>query len=188
MSIYQFEIKRANGKDQLMKDYKGKVMLIVNTASKCKFTPQFEDLQKLYEVYQGQEFEILGFPCNQFAGQEPGSSEEAAEFCRMNYGVRFPIFSKVKVNGADAHPLFKYLKEQQPFRGFDENNIQEKLLKFMLLEKSPEWLVGDEIKWNFTKFLIDQQGNVVKRYEPSDEVADIASDIERLLHDQRECV
>lgn len=164
-----------------LSQYKGKVMLIVNTASKCKFTPQFDDLQKLYEKYKEQDFEILGFPCNQFGEQEPGTNEEAVSFCQINYGVTFPILAKVKVNGERAHPLFKYLKEQQPFRGFDEENINEKLLKMMILDKNPEWIIGDEIKWNFTKFLVDQNGNVIKRYEPTDDIYSISDDIEQLL-------
>lgn len=181
MSVHQFEVERINRKIQPLADYSGKVLLIVNTASKCKFTPQFDDLQKLYDQYQDDNFEILGFPCNQFAGQEPGSNEEAAEFCKINYGVTFPVFAKVEVNGADAHPLFQYLKQQKPFRGFDESNFNEKLLKMMVFEKNPEWIVGNEIKWNFSKFLVDQQGNVIKRYEPTDEMVEIANDIQKLV-------
>lgn len=181
MGIYQFSVNRVNGKSVELSQYKGKVILIVNTASKCAFTPQFDDLQKLYNNHKGEKFEILGLPCNQFGEQEPGSSQEAASFCHLNYGVTFPVFAKVEVNGADAHPLFKYLKENSSFRGFDDNNFNEKLLKMMIFDKNPEWLSGNEIKWNFTKFLIDQEGNVVKRYEPTDEISDISKDIEQLL-------
>ncbi|WP_341482358.1 glutathione peroxidase [Bacillus kexueae] len=156
-------------------------MLIVNTASKCKFTPQFDDLQKLYDKYKEKGFEILGFPCNQFDAQEPGTSEEAASFCQINYGVKFPIFTKIDVNGKDTHPLFTYLKQEAPFKGFDEANITEKLLKLKIAELYPEWLVGDEIKWNFTKFLIDQNGNVVERFEPSTEPMDFEQNVKQLL-------
>jgi Glutathione peroxidase len=182
MSIYQFEVEQPNGDFISLDQYKGRVALIVNTASKCQFTPQFDDLQRMYERFGQEGLEILGFPCNQFADQEPGTSEEAASFCRINYGVTFKIFSKVDVNGPEADSLFKYLKQQAPFQGFDLNDIQAKLLKLMIAEKYPEWLVGDDIKWNFTKFLIDQNGDVVKRYEPTDEIDRIEGDIERLLN------
>lgn len=182
MEIYNFEMERADGRKVSMSEFRNKVLLIVNTASKCTFTPQFEDLQKLYERFGNERFEILGFPCNQFAGQEPGTSREAESFCKLNYGVKFPIFAKVNVNGPDAHPLFNYLIQCQPFRGFDETNIQEKLLKMMIFEKDPALLVGDGIKWNFTKFLIDASGRAIKRYEPTDEFSDIATDIEQLLN------
>lgn len=181
MEIYQFEAARPNGQIVSLSDYRNKVLLIVNTASQCQFTPQFEDLQKLYDRFGSDRFEILGFPCNQFGEQEPGKSEEAESFCKLNYGVTFPIFAKVNVNGPDAHPLFKHLIKSQPFRGFDETNIQEKLLKLMIFEKAPALLVGDEIKWNFTKFLVDANGRVQKRYEPTDDFSGIAADIEQLL-------
>jgi glutathione peroxidase len=181
MSVYDFIVEKANGEQQSLEQYKGKVLLIVNTASKCTFTPQFDDLQKFYEKYHDRGFEILGFPCNQFGAQEPGSSEEAVAFCQRNYGVGFPIFAKVDVNGEEAHPLFTYLKKQAPFQGFDETNVNAKLLKLMISEKNPEWLVGDEIKWNFTKFLIDREGNVVRRYEPFVEPSDLAHEVEALL-------
>lgn len=181
MTIYDFEVERTNGDKIALSTFKGKVLLIVNTASKCKFTPQFDDLQKLYEQYRDYGFEILGFPCNQFGEQEPGSNEEAASFCQINYGVKFPVFSKIEVNGGQASPLFEYLKKEAPFQGFDESNIQAKLLKMMISEKNPEWLVGDSIKWNFTKFLVSQEGEVLRRYEPSEEPADITNDVARLV-------
>lgn len=179
--IYHFESVTASGEKQSLETYKGKVLLIVNTASKCRFTPQFDDLQKLYENYREQGFEILGFPCNQFGEQEPGTSEEAQHFCQANYGVSFPIFSKINVNGEYADPLFQYLKKAVPFEGFDETNIQVKLLKALISEKYPEYLVGNEIKWNFTKFLVDSDGTILKRYEPAVEPSAIAGDIEQLL-------
>jgi len=181
MTIHQFHAEKPNGETLPLSQYAGNVILIVNTASKCQFTPQFDDLQRIYDRFQKAGFEILGFPSNQFAGQEPGSSEEAAAFCQINYGVKFRIFSKVNVNGEDAAPLFQYLKQQAPFQGFDSNNVQAKLLKLMVMDKHPEWLVGDSIKWNFTKFLIDRNGNVIKRYEPTDEMENIVEDIQKLL-------
>jgi len=181
MKIYHYDVMKANGDIVSLSEYKEKVLLIVNTASKCGFTPQFEDLQKLYEQYQDQGLEILAFPCNQFNGQEPGTSEEAGEFCKINYGVTFPVFNKIDVNGTKAHPLFRFLKNAAPFQGFDEQNINEKFLKMMLSEKYPEWLSGDEIKWNFTKFLIDANGTVFKRYESPTEPLQLKDEIEKLL-------
>ncbi|MBM7649262.1 glutathione peroxidase [Bacillus ectoiniformans] len=181
MSIYEFEAVRANGEKISLSQYKGKTLLIVNTASKCAYTPQFEDLQKLYLQLKDQNFEMIGFPCNQFGAQEPGDSQGAEEFCKLNYGVTFPIFAKVEVNGKDAHPLFQYLKEEMPFRGFDESNGSEKFLKMMISQKNPEWLTGDEIKWNFTKFLVDPSGTVLRRYEPSEEPRDFEQEIAELI-------
>lgn len=138
-------------------------------------------MQKLYDQYRSYGFEIMGFPCNQFGEQEPGSDQEAASFCQINYGVKFPIVSKVEVNGDHAHPLFDYLKKAAPFQGFDETNMSSKLLKMMVSGKAPEWLLGNAIKWNFTKFLINREGKVVRRYEPTDELELIKSGIEELL-------
>lgn len=188
MKIYDFTVKKATGEDIRLANYRGKVLLVVNTASKCKFTIQFDDLQKLYKNYMGQGLEILGFPCNQFGEQEPGSNEEVVSFCQLNYGVSFPIFSKIEVNGTNAHPLFQYLKEEKPFKGFDETNFQEKLLKAMIIEKNPEWLLGNSIKWNFTKFLIDEEGNVLKRYESTDDIETIRNDIEKLVNKEKQTV
>lgn len=181
MTVHSYSVEKPNGKTIALADYKGKVLLIVNTASKCTFTPQFDDLQRIYSRYQEYGLEILGFPCNQFGGQEPGSNQEAVAFCQINYGVKFPIFSKLDVNGPNTHPLFQYLKNKAPFKGFDEDNIQSKLLRMMISEKNPEWLVGDAVKWNFTKFLVDQEGNVLHRYEPSDELSYIEDEIHGLL-------
>lgn len=141
-----------------LKDKLGKVLLVVNTASKCGFTPQYDGLEKLHEDYAGRGFEVLGFPCNQFGAQEPGSAEEIAEFCKVNFGVTFPLMAKVDVNGEDASPLFDWLKKEAP------------------------GLMGSKaIKWNFTKFLIDREGKVVRRYAPTDKPEAIAKDIEALL-------
>jgi glutathione peroxidase len=157
MNFYDFSAKKINGQEIKMEDYKGKVVLVVNTASKCGLTPQFKDLESLYQGFQEKGFEILGFPCNQFANQDSGSNEEISEFCQLNYGVTFTMFEKIEVNGENAHSLYKHLKSQA---------------------KS---LLSKEIKWNFTKFLIDRDGNVIKRYAPTTSPLKIKGDIENLL-------
>lgn len=157
MSIYDFTVKGSNGSDISLSAFKGKVLLIVNTASKCGFTPQYAELQELYTTYYDKGFEVLAFPCDQFAHQEPGSAAEIQEFCQLNYGVTFPIFAKIDVNGNKADPLFKFLRTQK--KAFLSNNI----------------------KWNFTKFLIDRDGNFVERYAPSFKPSEITPEIEKLL-------
>ena len=181
MSIYDFKVKTGDGQETTLAEYKGKVLLIVNTASKCGFTPQFKDLQELYVKYKDKGLEILGFPCNQFAEQDPGTNEEIEQFCRFNYGVTFRIFGKGDVRGETAQPLFKYLTEQTKFEGFDEKHPITAPLMNLLKTKLPEYLVGEGIKWNFTKFLIDRDGNIVKRFEPTTLPATIGADIEKLL-------
>ena len=157
MKFYDFKVNKMNGQEVSMSDYKGKVVLVVNTASKCGLTPQFEGLEALYKGYKDQGLEILGFPCNQFANQDKGSNKEIHEFCQLNYGVSFTMFEKIDVNGKNAHDLYKYLKNEA------------------------KGLLSKEIKWNFTKFLIDGNGNVVKRYGPTVEPLKIKTDIENLL-------
>jgi glutathione peroxidase len=157
-NIYDFKAKTIEGKEISLSKYKGKVVLIVNTASKCGFTPQYADLQNLYKKYSGKGLIILGFPCNQFSEQEPGDSKNIASFCQKNYGVDFPIFEKINVNGWNAHPLYKYLTKE-----------------------APGILGSKAIKWNFTKFLVDRQGRLIKRYAPATSPKDIAPDIEKLL-------
>lgn len=164
MNIYDFEVNTPRGQAVSLEKLKGKILLIVNIASKCTFTPQLEDLQKLYQKYQDQGFVIIGFPCNQFAEQQPGDGEAATEFCKLNYGVDFPIFEKVDVNGKNAHPLFQYLNEAIPFKGFSDSSA-DRLLELMIREKQPEYTIGNVIKWNFTKFLIDADGNPIERFE-----------------------
>ena len=178
LSVYSFQTKLSNGEEISLDTYKGEVMLIVNTASKCGFTPQYEGLEKLYETYKENGFTILGFPCNQFGGQEPGSNEEISSFCSLNYDVTFPIFQKIDVNGQNAHPLYQYLREQAP-----EDSDLDKVgaLYKLLRDKMPDLLEGSNIRWNFTKFLIDQNGNVVKRFAPTTKPEDIAGDIEKLV-------
>ncbi len=158
MDIYDISLETLKGETISMADFKGNVLLVVNTASKCGFTPQFKGLQTLYETYKDQGFFVLGFPCNQFANQEPGTQSDIEQVCAINYGVTFPMFQKISVNGRDAHPLFRFLKE----------------------EKSG--LAGKAIKWNFTKFLIDRSGRPVKRYAPVTPPEKIDKDIQQLLH------
>lgn len=180
-TLYDFEALTIEGEPVSLDMYKGDVLLVVNTASKCGFTPQFEDLQKLYSKYKDQGLKILGFPCNQFNAQEPGTNEEAAEFCQLNYGVEFPIFRKIDVNGPKAHPVFQFLKQAQPFEGFDETTMNGKLIKKIVSDKYPEWIVGNDIKWNFTKFLVNREGDILKRFEPTDEPMDFEQDIKAIL-------
>jgi len=157
-SVYDFSVKDIHGKQQKLEQYKDKVMLIVNVASECGFTPQYKGLEALYEKMHSRGLEVLGFPCNQFGAQEPGTEKEIEAFCELNYGVTFPLFSKVDVNGDDAAPLYKYLKKEKP------------------------GLLGTEaIKWNFTKFLVDRKGKVVERYGSNVEPQAIAADVEKLL-------
>lgn len=157
MSIYDIEVKDENGTNVSMKQFEGKVLLIVNTATGCGFTPQYEGLQKLYDKYQNQGFLVLDFPCNQFGNQAPGSNEEIHQFCQLKYDTTFPMFSKTEVNGVNEEPLFHYLKEHS---------------------KS---ILGTQIKWNFTKFLVDRSGNVVERFAPTDKPEKIEKKIAALL-------
>ena len=181
MSVYDFSAKTISGKEVSLEDYKGKVLVIVNTASKCGFTPQYEDLEKIYQNYKEQGVEILGFPSNQFAEQEPGNNSEIHEFCKLNYGVSFQLFDKTDVRGTEAHPLFNYLTENTKFEGFDLNQKKKKILSSFLSEKFPHFLEGDSVKWNFTKFLIDREGNIVGRFEPTTEPLAMIPAIEKLI-------
>jgi glutathione peroxidase len=180
MSIYSFQATLANGEVKNLSDYEGNVLLIVNTASKCGLTPQYEGLEALYRDYKEKNFTILGFPCNQFGGQEPGTNEEIQSFCSTQYDVTFPIFQKVDVNGDQAHPLYQYLREVAPE---DQNVDTTSFLYQHLKTNSPEVLESSDIKWNFTKFLIDRKGHVVKRYFPGTKPEEIKDDIERLLQE-----
>ncbi|WP_227935500.1 glutathione peroxidase [Alkalihalobacillus deserti] len=178
MSIHKFKANLSNGKEISLEQYKGNVLLIVNTASKCGLTPQYEELENLNGKYKDNGFSVLGFPCNQFGGQEPGTDDEISGFCALNYNVTFPLFKKIEVNGENAHPLYQYLVKQAPE---DANLDKNSRLYQHLRSNSPELLEGSAVKWNFTKFLIDRDGNVVKRYAPTTNPEDIAKDIEILL-------
>ena len=157
MSIYDFTVKDATGADVALSDYRGKVLLVVNTATGCGFTPQYDGLQDLYEKYRADGLEILDFPCNQFLGQAPGTEEEIVDFCQSRYGVTFKQFAKIKVNGKEAAPLFTYLKKEKG------------------------GVLGGRIKWNFTKFLVDREGNVVARFAPTVTPAEIDAHVKELL-------
>ena len=156
-NFYDFEAVSLRGENIKMSDYSGKAVLVVNTASKCGLTPQYEGLEALYKEYKDKGLEILGFPCNQFGAQEPGSADEIGEFCQINYGVSFKMFEKIDVNGANTHPIFKFLKEEKG------------------------GILGDDIKWNFTKFLIGKDGNVIKRFAPITVPDDLKADVEKAL-------
>lgn len=165
-NVYGFKMASLIGDEVNLSQYKGKVVLLVNTASKCGLTPQYKGLEAMYQKYKDQGLVILGFPSNQFLKQEPGTSEEIAAFCEKNYGVSFPMFEKIEVRGENAHPLYKMLSEEKPFLGFDNSESGQKFKGF-ISEKFPEIYAGNGIKWNFTKFLIDRNGKVVKRIEPN---------------------
>lgn len=156
-NVHDFQATTIHGEEKSLADYRGRVMLITNVASKCGFTPQYAGLEKLYETYEDRGLVVLGFPCDQFGHQEPGDEAEIANFCSLTYDVKFPMFSKIDVNGSGAHPLYQWLKSQKA------------------------GLLGGRIKWNFTKFLVDGDGNVLKRYAPTTKPADIAADIEAAL-------
>lgn len=181
MSIYDYTVTKGDGSRITLNEYQGKVLLIVNTASKCGFTPQFEGLEKLYQKYKDKGLVILGFPCNQFKEQDPGSNAEIQEFCRINYGVSFPIFAKIEVNGAHADPLFTYLKQQKGFAGFDPAHSITPVLEKILSAADANYKDSPDIKWNFTKFLVDQTGKVVSRFEPTGTPEQLDSKIAQLL-------
>jgi len=179
--IYKIKVKNADGKIVKMKAYKGKVLLIVNTATKCGFTPQYEELEALYEKYRASGFEILDFPCNQFGAQAPGTIAEIQEFCTSNYNVTFPQFDKIDVNGADESPLFTFLKREKGFGGFDTNDQRGKFMHEMMLKNAPDYQSSSDIKWNFTKFLVDRKGRVIRRFESTDSMRDVEEWIEKTL-------
>ena len=180
-TVYEFSVKDRKGKEVSLKEYANEVLLIVNTATKCGFTPQYEELEKLYEKYHSQGFEVLDFPCNQFGQQAPGTDESIHEFCKLNYGTEFPRFKKLKVNGDDADSLYKFLKEQKGFAGFDANHPLTPVLDKLLSEGNPNYKESNDIKWNFTKFLINKRGQVVARFEPTESIENIAKQIEEIL-------
>ncbi len=180
-SVYDFKVKNAQGKEVALSEYKGKVMLIVNTATRCGFTPQYNELEALYEKYAKEGLAILDFPCNQFGEQAPGSIQEIHQYCTVNFNIQFPQFDKIEVNGKNASPLYVYLKSQKGFAGFDLDDKMGKLLDNMLRKQDPEYDKNSDIKWNFTKFLVSKDGRVVKRYEPTEKVSVIEADIQKEL-------
>ena len=180
MSYTDYTVTKQDGTQQSLKDYEGKVILIVNTATGCGFTPQYEDLERMYSAYREQGFEVLDFPCNQFADQAPGTDEEIHEFCTLKYGTEFPQFKKIDVNGEDADPLFAALATEKPFEGFGKGIKAKALDKFA---KANAKKFGDAayIMWNFTKFLIDRDGELVARFEPTVDMAEVEQAVVTLL-------
>lgn len=179
--IYEFTVTNADGKSVAMSNYRGKVLLIVNTATRCGFTPQYKELEALYEQYAAQGLEILDFPCNQFGQQAPGTAAEIRQFCSANFDVRFPQFDKIDVNGPTAAPLFTYLKGQKGFAGFDLKEKAGQLLDSMLRKQDADYDKKSDIKWNFTKFLISRDGRVLRRYEPTEPISTIEKDVKQQL-------
>lgn len=179
-SIYDFTVKDRKGNDVSLKDYEGKVLLIVNTATGCGFTPHYDPLEAMYEELKDKGFEILDFPCNQFANQAPGTEDEIHEFCKMKFGTKFPQFSKIDVNGETAEPLFAYLASEKPFEGFGKGLKNVALEKFTNANNKK---FGDKayIKWNFTKFLVDREGKVIARFEPTVDMKEVRAAVEAQL-------
>jgi len=181
MGIYDFTVLNTDGDKVSLGDYRDKVVLIINSATLCGFTPQYDGLQDLYEKYADQGFVILDFPCNQFGNQAPGTNEEIATFCDSKYGVTFPIFSKIDVNGENADPLYKFLKGEKEFLGLDPDHKLTSVLEGIIEKMDPKFRTNPEIKWNFTKFLIDKSGNVVERFEPTTDLGYVEERIKELL-------
>ena len=179
MSIYDFKVKKRNGEEVLLNDLKGKVLLIVNTATGCGFTPQYEGLETLYEKYHEKGLEVLDFPCNQFGHQAPGTDDEIHEFCTMKYQTKFEQFSKIEVNGENEIPLYTYLKEKAPKE--EVVGLKNKMAMKAIEKISTTCKKENDIKWNFTKFLVDKEGTVIKRFDPTFKPMDMEEDILKLL-------
>ncbi len=181
-SIYDITVSDINGNEVSLADYKGKVLLIVNVASKCGLTPQYEGLESLYRKYKEQGLEILAFPCNQFLEQEPGSNDEIVNFCSVNYDITFTLFDKINVNGDEESPLYTYLKAQAPFKSYPEGSEKFAEQLTMIHQKTGTGFEkGDAVKWNFGKFLVSRDGTAIIRYEPMVAPADMEADIQRML-------
>ena len=179
-NFYDFSVTNAKGEEIKMSDFKGKVVLIVNTATGCGFTPQYAPIEQMYKDYHAKGLEILDIPCNQFGGQAPGTDDEIHQFCTIHYNTTFPQMKKSDVNGDNQLPLFKYLKEQQGFKGFGESKMAQ-FMKQHLSKIDPNYEKNSDIKWNFTKFVVDKNGNVVARFEPTEDMAVVEKCIKELL-------
>ena len=180
MSIYDFSLPLPNGEELSLKDYEGKVILIVNTATGCGFTPHYKPIEQMYEDLHDKGLEVIDVPCNQFAGQTPGTDEEIHEFCTLKYKTQFPQMKKSDVNGENALPLYKFLKEQKGFEGFGK--VATALIMSKMLQKSDkDYASKPDIKWNFTKFVVDRKGNVVKRFEPTADMKEVRAFVESLI-------
>ncbi|WP_276894335.1 glutathione peroxidase [Hallella bergensis] len=180
-TIYDFSLSDKKGNEVKLSEYKGKVLLIVNTATECGFTPQYEELEAMYGRLKDKDFEILDIPCNQFGGQAPGSDEDITEFCRLKFGTEFPQFKKSEVNGDNALPLYKWLKSEKGFQGFDMDHKIAPILVDMFDKEGTDWRKSSDIKWNFTKFLISRDGKVVARFEPTKDLAEVEKAIKAEL-------
>ena len=180
MGFYDLTVEKTNGEQQAMKDYEGKVVMVVNTATGCGFTPQYKDIESIYEAYHDKGLEIVDVPCNQFAGQTPGTDEEIHEFCSLHYNTQFPQMKKSDVNGETAIELFKYLKSQKTFEGFGKGP-KALAMSAMLKKIDKDYKNNSEIKWNFTKFIVDRQGNVVARFEPTASMKDVEDCVASLI-------
>lgn len=178
--FYDYKLVDRKGKEVDLKDYENKVVLIVNSATECGFTPHYEDLQKLYEKYSAKGLEILDIPCNQFGNQAPGTDDEIHEFCQVRYNTKFPQMKKADVNGENELPLYTFLKEKQGFKGFDDHKLKG-VLEEILAKNDPDWAKSSDIKWNFTKFVVDKKGDVVARFEPTADFSSIEKFIVSLL-------
>ena len=180
MSIYDYSVPTPKGEEFSLKDYEGKVILIVNTATGCGFTPHYKPIEEMYEDFHDKGFEVIDVPCNQFKGQTPGTDEEIHEFCQLKYNTQFPQMKKSDVNGENALPLFTYLKSQQGFSGFGKGPAAL-AMKTMLKKIDKDYENNPDIKWNFTKFVVDREGNVVKRFEPSIDMKEVRKFVESLI-------
>ena len=180
MEFYDLSVEQANGEQLSMKEFEGKVVMVVNTATGCGFTPHYKDIEEIYETYHDQGFEVVDVPCNQFAGQTPGTDDEIHEFCQLNYNTQFPQMKKADVNGETAIELFKYLKSQKGFEGFGKGP-KALAMGAMLKTIDKDYKNNPEIKWNFTKFIIDRQGNVVARFEPTTDMKEVAKCVASLM-------
>ena len=178
--IYDYSVKKSDGSDLKLSDFKGKVIMVVNTATGCGFTPQYAPIEQMYKDYHEKGLEILDIPCNQFGAQAPGSDKEIHEFCQLHYNTTFEQMKKADVNGENELPLYKFLKSQKGFKGFGDSDMGKKLAE-MFSKMNPDWDKNDDIKWNFTKFVIDRDGNVVARFESTDDMAEVEKLIKSLL-------
>ena len=181
MNIYDFEVKDAEGNTVSLSEYKDKVLLIVNSATECGFTPQYNQLTEIYNEFKNDGFIILDFPCNQFGNQAPGTATEIKEACRLNFLVEYPIFDKIDVNGENEDPLYTYLKEQKTFEGFDEEHELTPIIKDIVSKIDPDYENNSDIKWNFTKFLVNREGEVVERFEPTKDLDIVKEKIKEIL-------
>ncbi len=181
MSVYDFTVKEMDGTEKPLSDFAGKVLLVVNTATVCGFTPQYTDLQSMYDEYADKGFEILDFPCNQFGNQAPGDNDEIHSFCTGRFGVTFPQFAKIDVNGENAIPLYRYLVNEKGFEGFDPGHELTSRLEQKFENLNPNYKNEPDIKWNFTKFLVDRQGDVVRRFEPTADMKYVRECVKSLL-------